>query len=120
MLIIHKSAEVNIDGPQKYKEVYYLDIVDYKDPVTDNFSSFDIYMKELTIYIDKGSLLRDKPISQKYLIVDSIIKNTIDSSNEAYAKLTFKLNPDGETITVTYVSLTDCLSVFVLFIQFLL
>jgi uncharacterized membrane protein YgcG len=114
MLFIHRSIEISskkISEKDIINEIYFMDIVDYRDPLTGRPVVYDIFVQKYIVSIDRGNFFGGTDDTE-FLIIEKIERNTIDSISREGAFLSFKMSPDGQQINVKYVSFTDVLGVF--------
>jgi hypothetical protein len=115
MLFLHRSIEISTkktDTNDIVNQVYYLDIVDYKDPLTSNPMVYNIYIQKYIVSVDRGALFGGGEEPQSFLVVKSIEKNNIDSIVRGGAYLSYKIYGDALVINVKYTSFTDVLGTF--------
>jgi hypothetical protein len=93
------------------KDIYYLETIQYMDQLTENPISYNIYIQQTNITVDKSILWRDKTVITYYTI-QSIRRNDLDTTSRSEAALNFKVYPVINLITVKYVTLSDVLSNF--------
>ena len=91
---------------------YHLYVLDYKDPTTGSPISYDIYVFEIEITIDKTVFLLPVTEISNYYSIMSIERNNIDSSARSSAQLNLKVFPQKSLINIKYVGISDVLAAF--------
>jgi hypothetical protein len=113
ILFLYKKVEINSHNSSEIgKDVYFLDVLDYKDPFLNKPNVFDVHVQQETLVIQVPGMLGATETSLTYLAVSAITKNDLDSETNVDALLNFKLLSDAKTITVQYIGIADFLNAF--------
>jgi hypothetical protein len=113
LMLLSKDLELNPSMSSEIaKEIYVLNVLDYKDILQDTPQVFNVYLEQVTINIKKANFLTYTDVNVPVLRVNRIEVNKIDSLGNKGAYLSFRHMPEGRTYVVTFVTFTDFLAAF--------
>jgi hypothetical protein len=109
LLLLYKDITFNNNKPQA---IYYLSILDYKDKLTANPISYDCYIHETVITIEKTKFLIPDTTVQSYYSINNIVTNNMSTDEKKEAYITFKVYPQKILYIIKYPAFNDVLSKF--------
>jgi len=118
ILLINRSFQINPNARMKkgeplYENIFNLDILDYRDLLTGNPKSYNIFIQQSTIEITKPHYFFSSTTeTKKILKVYSIEEDSISVDLNQGAIISFKAVSEIPKISITFVLFTDWLSAF--------
>ncbi len=117
ILLMDKDYQINPNAkPNKNQPIiefiYNLNILDYRDRLTGNPISYDVFIQEAIVEVVQPKFLWTETETKKVLRVFKIEENSLNSNLNSGATISFKSVAEVPKITITFVSFNDFLSAF--------
>jgi hypothetical protein len=112
LLLLSKDLDLNPSMSEVAKEVYILNMLDYKDILQDTPQVFNVYLEQVTVNIKRANFLTYIETPVPILRINRIEVNKVDSLGSNGAYLSFRHMPEGKYINVSFVTFTDFLADF--------